>query len=98
MSPLDRINQLTDENAILRTQLRDAQEQAKRDTETIALLAKDNSRVSANFEGACDLLRRSVRFFVNMGFEPSDCDVYGIDHNDAADLTDEAETFLFRHA
>ena len=94
MSPLDRINQLTDENAILRTQLRDAQEQAKRDTETIALLAKDNSRVSANFEGACDLLRRSVRFFVNMGFEPSDCDVYGIDHNDAADLTDEAETFL----
>lgn len=97
MSPLDRINQLTDENALLRTQLRDAQEQAKRDTETITLLAKDNSRVSANFEGACDLLRRSVRF-VNMGFEPSDCDVYGIDHNDAADLTDEAETFLVRHA
>ena len=36
MSPLDSINQLADENAILRTQLRDAQEQAKRDTETIA--------------------------------------------------------------
>ena len=36
MSIFDRISQLTDENAILRTQLRDAQEQAKRDTETIA--------------------------------------------------------------
>ena len=36
MSPLDSINQLADENAILRSQLRDAQEQAKRDTETIA--------------------------------------------------------------
>ena len=41
MSPLDRIHQLTDENALLRTQLHDAQEQAKRDTETIARLAKD---------------------------------------------------------
>ena len=38
MSPLDRINQLTDENALLRSQLHDAQEQAKRDTETIARL------------------------------------------------------------
>ena len=35
MSPLDRIQQLTDENALLRSQLHDAQEQAKRDTETI---------------------------------------------------------------
>lgn len=39
MSLFDRISQLTDENAILRTQLRDAQEQAKRDTETIARLS-----------------------------------------------------------
>lgn len=38
MSPIDRISQLADENAILRTQLRDAREQAKRDTGTIALL------------------------------------------------------------
>ena len=44
MSPLDRIRQLTDENAILRTQLRDAQEQAKRDTETIAKLSKERTR------------------------------------------------------
>ena len=36
MSLFDRINQLTDENALLRTQLHDAQEQAKRDTGTIA--------------------------------------------------------------
>ena len=35
MSLFDRIRQLTDENAILRTQLRDAHEQAKRDTDTI---------------------------------------------------------------
>ena len=39
MSPLDRIAQLSDENALLRSQLRDAQEQAKRDSETIARLA-----------------------------------------------------------
>ena len=44
MSPLDRIRQLTDENAILRTQLRDAHEQAKRDTETIAKLSKERTR------------------------------------------------------
>ena len=36
MSLFDRISQLTDENALLRSQLHDAQEQAKRDTETIA--------------------------------------------------------------
>lgn len=36
MSLFDRIHQLTDESAILRSQLHDAQEQAKRDTETIA--------------------------------------------------------------
>lgn len=36
MSLFDRSTQLTDENAILRSQLHDAQEQAKRDTETIA--------------------------------------------------------------
>ena len=35
MSLFDRISQLTDENALLRSQLHDAQEQAKRDTDTI---------------------------------------------------------------
>ena len=38
MSPLDCIAQLTNENAILRSQLRDAQEQAKRDSATIEKL------------------------------------------------------------
>lgn len=36
MSLFDRVSQLTDENALLRSQLHDAQEQAKRDTETVA--------------------------------------------------------------
>ena len=50
MSPLDRINQLTDENALLRTQLRDAQEQAKRDTETIARLSSHEALLRADLE------------------------------------------------
>lgn len=45
MSLFDRISQLTDENALLRSQLHDAQEQAKRDTETIGRLAKDKERM-----------------------------------------------------
>ena len=47
MNPLDRIHQLTDENAILRTQLRDAQEQAKRDTETIARQRETTEKLGA---------------------------------------------------
>ena len=45
MNYLDRIKQLTDENALLRSQLADAQAQAKRDSETIARLAKDKERM-----------------------------------------------------
>lgn len=52
MSPLDRIAQLnaevgtlTRENAMLRSQLHDAQEQAKRDSETIARLAKEKAMI-----------------------------------------------------
>ena len=41
MNPLECINQLTDENAILRSQLHDAREQAKRDSETIARLLSE---------------------------------------------------------
>lgn len=44
MSPLDRISQLTDENAILRSQLHDAQEQAKRDSATIEKLGALRSK------------------------------------------------------
>ena len=47
MSPLDSINQLADENAILRSQLRDAQEQAKRDTETIARQRETTEKLGA---------------------------------------------------
>ena len=41
MNPLDRINQLTDENALLRSQLSDARKQLEADSATIAKLAKD---------------------------------------------------------
>ena len=47
MSLFDRVSQLTDENALLRSQLHDAQEQAKRDTETIARLARDKGILRA---------------------------------------------------
>ena len=41
MNPLDRIAQLTDENAILRSQLSDARKQLEADSATISKLAKD---------------------------------------------------------
>ena len=47
MNPLECINQLTDENAILRSQLHDAREQAKRDSETIARLLSERDRFHA---------------------------------------------------
>ena len=57
MSPLDRISQLTDENALLRSQLQDAQQQAKRDSETIARLAKGNPELR---EESVDLLNAII--------------------------------------
>ena len=50
MSLFDRIAQLTDENALLRSQLRDAQEQAKRDTGTIARLSSHEALLRADLE------------------------------------------------
>lgn len=47
MSLFDRISQLTDENALLRSQLHDAQEQAKRDTETIARQRETTEKLGA---------------------------------------------------
>ena len=47
MSLFDRVSQLTDENALLRSQLRDAQEQAKRDTETIARQRETTEKLGA---------------------------------------------------
>ena len=43
MNPLDRINQLNKEVALLRSQLSDARKQLEADSATIAKLAKDNS-------------------------------------------------------
>lgn len=57
MSPLDRIAQLTDENALLRSQLHDAQEQAERDSETIARLAKDKSGLADALRGCYKWLK-----------------------------------------
>lgn len=47
MSLFDHVSQLTDENALLRTQLHDAQEQAKRDTETIARQRETTEKLGA---------------------------------------------------
>ena len=41
MSPIDRINQLNNEVALLRSQLSDARKQLEADSATIAKLAKD---------------------------------------------------------
>ena len=41
MNPLDRINQLNDEVALLRSQLSDARKQQEADSATIAKLAND---------------------------------------------------------
>ena len=41
MNPLDNINQLNDEIALLRSQLSDARKQLEADSATIAKLAKD---------------------------------------------------------
>lgn len=51
MSPLDRINQFANENTILRSQLRDAQEQAKRDSSTIARLGKEHEAAASGYRG-----------------------------------------------
>ena len=65
MSPLDRIAQLNARvaeletaNALLRSQLADGQEQAKRDSATIARLAHDIKGLS---KIAADFQRNSIR-------------------------------------
>ena len=45
MNPLDRINQLNDEVALLRSQLSDARKQLESDSATIAKLAKDKQEI-----------------------------------------------------
>lgn len=60
MNHLDRINQLNNEVALLRSQLSDARKQLEADSATIAKLAKDKHE-------ACDLLRRSASYFQETG-------------------------------
>ena len=45
MNPLDRINQLNNEVALLRSQLSDARKQLESDSATIAKLAKDKQEL-----------------------------------------------------
>ena len=111
MNPLDRIAQLTEraenaeeqcdivqricesaqrEVALLRSQLADARQDLERDSATIAKLAKDKRELVSALRG--------VTRFANMGFETSDCDTFGIHHNEAVDATCEAEKLLSRHA
>ena len=45
MNPLDRINQLNNEVALLRSQLSDASKQLEADSATIAKLAKDKQEI-----------------------------------------------------
>ena len=45
MNPLDRINQLNNEVALLRSQLSDARKQLEADSATIAKLAKDKQEI-----------------------------------------------------
>ena len=45
MNPLDRINQLNNEVALLRSQLSDARKQLEADSATIAKLAKDKQEL-----------------------------------------------------
>ena len=58
MNPFDRINQLTDQNAILRTQLEDARKQLEADSATIAKLAKDKRELVSAMQDAEFLLRQ----------------------------------------
>ena len=51
-----KASQLSDENALLRSQLRDAQEQSRRDSETIARLAKDKLELVETCKNAANVL------------------------------------------
>ena len=57
MNPLDRINRLNDEVALLRSQLSDAHKQLEADSATIAKLAKDKRELK---EESAELLNAIV--------------------------------------
>ena len=54
MNHLDRINQLNDEIALLRSQLSDARKQLEADSATIAKLAKDKLELSDSLSRVID--------------------------------------------
>ena len=58
MNPLDRINQLNNEVALLRSQLSDARKQLESDSATIAKLAKDKQELVSALPDVEFLLRK----------------------------------------
>ena len=88
MNPLDRINQLNNENALFRSQLHDAQEQAKRDSETIARLAAINNEAL----GAINRLLHADHCICENVGSKSDQAMHRVE------ALDFAEQFLSRHA
>ena len=58
MAPLDRIAQLTDTVALLRSQLDDARKQLEADSQTIAKLAKDKQELVSALCCALDGLQQ----------------------------------------
>lgn len=56
MNPLDRINQLNNEVALLRSQLSDARQQLEADSATIAKLAKDKRDIWLRCDSGDELL------------------------------------------
>ena len=58
MNPLDRINQLNDEIALLRSQLFDASKQLEADSATIAKLSADKRELVSAMQDAEFLLRK----------------------------------------
>ena len=56
MNPLDRINQLNNEVALLRSQLSDARKQLEADSATIANLAKDKQDIWLRCDSGDELL------------------------------------------
>ena len=61
MNPLDRINQLNNEVALLRSQLSDARKQLEADSATIAKLAKDKRELVDKLSYLADYCSESVK-------------------------------------
>jgi hypothetical protein len=66
MNPLDRINQLNDEVALLHSQLSDARKQLDADSATIAKLAKDKQELASALPDVEFLLRHPFPPCVNI--------------------------------